>query len=154
MVARGGEGIGQLAENILAVVMDLASLAVKEFRSADYFSAERGADGLMAKAHAKDRKFSGQALHQLHGNARFLRSARTGGNHDTLRLSADNFFHGNFVVTVHFDLATQLAEILREVVSKRIVVIHQQTHLGFPARFPRCALSRSVSNALDLFTLS
>src|SRR6266704_8449 len=63
MVARGGEGIGQLAEDILAVVMDLASLAVKEFRSADYFSAERRADGLMAKAHAKDGKFSGQALH-------------------------------------------------------------------------------------------
>src|SRR5437899_11509048 len=48
MIACGGEGIRQLAENVFAVVMDLAGLAVKKFRSADDFPAERGANGLMA----------------------------------------------------------------------------------------------------------
>jgi hypothetical protein len=52
MVARGREGLGQLAENILAVVMDFAGFSVKEFRRANNFSAEGSADGLMAEANA------------------------------------------------------------------------------------------------------
>src|SRR6266566_9689111 len=100
MVARSGEGIGQLAENILAIVMDLARLAMKKFGGADDFPAERGANGLMAEAPTENREFSGEALDQFHGNARFLRRARAGRNHDAFRLTADNFFHGNLVVAV------------------------------------------------------
>jgi hypothetical protein len=48
MVARGDEGIGQLAENILAVVVDLAGFAVEEFGGTDDFATKRGANGLMA----------------------------------------------------------------------------------------------------------
>ena len=123
MVARGREGIRKLAENILAIVMDLARFAMKEFRSADDFPAERGANGLMAEANPEDRNFSSEALDQLDGNTRFLRRARAGRNHDALRLTANNFFHGNFVVAMHFDLTTQLAEILREVVGNKIMTI-------------------------------
>src|SRR5712691_8160909 len=128
MIARGGEGIGQLSENTFVVVMNLARFAVKEFRSADNFAAERYANGLMAEAHAEDGKFSGQAFDQLDGNARFLRCARTGRNHDALRLTPGNFFHGDFVVAMHLDGATQLAEILRQVISKGIVVVEKQNH--------------------------
>src|SRR6266849_6963369 len=112
MVARGGERIRERAENVPAVMMDLARFAMEEFWSAADFAAERGANGLMAKAHAEDGKFSGEALDQFYRNARFLRRARTGRNHDAFRLATDNFFDGNFVVAVHFDLATQFAEIL------------------------------------------
>jgi hypothetical protein len=52
MVARGSERLRQLAENILAVVMDFAGFSVKEFRCANNFSAEGSADGLMAEANA------------------------------------------------------------------------------------------------------
>jgi len=128
MVARCGKGVRQLAENIFVVVMNLAGFAVKKFRRADDFAAERRANGLMAEANTEDGKFSGEALDQLDGNARLLRSARAGRNHDAFRLSADNFFDGDFVVAMHFDLATQLAEILREVISKRIVVVQKQNH--------------------------
>ncbi len=41
MVARRGERVGQLAENVFMVVMNLAGFAVKEFRGADDFAAER-----------------------------------------------------------------------------------------------------------------
>ena len=78
VVARGGEGIRQLAKNILTVVMDLARFAMEEFRSADDFASERGANGLVAKAHAEDRKFSGEALDQLDGNAGLPRGTRPG----------------------------------------------------------------------------
>src|SRR5882762_4765444 len=154
MVARGGEGIRQLAENIFAVVMDLARFAVEELRGADDFAAERSANGLMAEAHTEDRKFSGEALDQLHGNARLLRRARTRRNYDAFRISPDNLFHGDFVVAVHLDVATQLAEILREVVGKGIVVVEKQNHFGFLDRFPQCAFSSAASSAFDLFTLS
>src|SRR5260370_32599164 len=131
MIARGGEGIRQVAENIAAVVMDLARLAMEEFGSADDFAAERGANGLVAEAHAEDGKFSGQALDEFHGNAGLLRRARAWGNHDAFRISPDNLFDGNLVVAMHLDAATQLAEILREVVGKGIVVIEKQNHDGF-----------------------
>src|SRR5260370_12718843 len=109
MVARGGEGIWQLAEDILAVMMDLARFAMKEFGGADDFPAERGSDGLMAEADTEDRKFSGQVLDQLHGNTRFLRSARTGRNYDAFRFAAHNLIHRDFVVAMHFDIAAELA---------------------------------------------
>ena len=51
MVTRGREGIGKLAKNILAVMMNLAGFSVKKFRRANDFPAECGADGLMAQTH-------------------------------------------------------------------------------------------------------
>src|SRR5260370_2376748 len=62
MVARGGEGIRQVAENISAVVMDLARFAMEEFGSADDFAAERGANGLVAEAQSENGKFSSHTL--------------------------------------------------------------------------------------------
>src|SRR5712691_7536356 len=107
MVARRREGIGQLLENILAIVTDLTGLAVEKFRSADDFSSKRRANGLMAEAHTENRKFPGKALDQLDGNTCFLRSARTGRDYDALRLPPGNLFNGNLVVAMHFYLATQ-----------------------------------------------
>src|SRR5258708_22991383 len=78
VVARGGHRIGQFAENVLAVVMNLAGFAVEESWGAHDFSAKRGADGLVAKANAEYRKFSREAFDELDGNARFLRRARPG----------------------------------------------------------------------------
>jgi hypothetical protein len=62
VVARGGEGIRQLAEYVFAVVMDLARFAVEKYWGAYDFAAKRGANGLMPEAYAQDRKFSGEAL--------------------------------------------------------------------------------------------
>jgi len=62
MVARGGEGIGQLAEYILVVVMDLAGFAVEELWGAYNLAAKRNANRLMTEADAEDGKLSGEAL--------------------------------------------------------------------------------------------
>src|SRR5258708_3345458 len=154
MVAGGGGGIGKVAENIFVVVVNLARFAMKEFRGADDFSAKRGANSLVPEADTENGKFPSEALDQLHGNARLLRRARTGRDDDTLGLATGNLFDRNFVVAMDFDLATQLAEVLREVVGKRIVVVEKQNHNGFLDRFPRCAFSNAASSAFDLFTLS
>lgn len=78
VVARGYERIGQFAKDVFVVVVNLAGLAVEKFWGADNFSAEGRANGLMSQADAEDGKFSSEALDELNGNARFLRSARTG----------------------------------------------------------------------------
>src|SRR5260370_4928411 len=85
MVARRGERVGQLAENVFMVVMNLTGFAVKEFRGADDFAAERGPNGLMAEADTQDGKLSDEPLHHPDGNARLLRWTRTRDNHDTFR---------------------------------------------------------------------
>ena len=48
VVASGGERVGEFAEDAFCVVMDGAGFAVEEFRRANDFPAECGADGLMA----------------------------------------------------------------------------------------------------------
>ena len=63
MIARGGEWLCQIAENIFAIVVDFAGLAVKELRRANDFAAKCRADRLMAEADAKDGKFSREPLY-------------------------------------------------------------------------------------------
>src|SRR6266478_927296 len=128
MVARGGERVGQLAENIFAVVVNLAGLAVKNLRRANDFAAERRADGLMAETHTENREFPRQSANQIDANSSVLRCAWTRRNYNAFRLAARNFLDRNFVVAMHLDIAAQFAEILRQVVGERIVVVEQQNH--------------------------
>jgi len=154
MVARGSEGIRQLAEDILAVVMDLARFAMKEFRSADDFAAERSANGLMAEAHTENRKFSGEALDQLHEMP--ASCGVQGPGEITMRSGFRRTISSTVILSLRCTstLQTQLAEILREVVSKGIVVVEKQNHDGFLDRFRGALFSSAASSAFDLFTLS
>src|SRR5260370_33279802 len=102
--------------------MDLSCLAVEEFRGTNDLAAKCGPNGLMAKAHTQNWKFSGQALDQLDGNAGLLRRAWTGRNHDALGFSASNLVDGDLVVPVCLHVASQLGQILREGGRKGIVV--------------------------------
>src|SRR6266566_1771069 len=149
MVARCGERIRQLPENSLAVVLDFAGLAVKKFRRPDDSPSERRPDRLMPQANPKNRKLRGETLDEFHGNACLLRRAWARRNHDLLRLAAGNLFHGNLVVAMHLHLAAQLAEILRQVVGKRVVVVEQQDHRGFfRGAMPRGV--RSISSMISI----
>src|SRR6266403_5528389 len=112
MVARGGEGVGELAENVLAVVVNLAGLAMKNLGRANDFASEGRADGLVSEAHTKNREFPGQSANQIDANPRVLRRAGARRNHDALWLASCDLFDRNFVVAVDFHVATQLTEIL------------------------------------------
>src|SRR2546430_15381481 len=113
--------------------MDLAGLAVEEFWGANDFSAEGCANGLMAETNPENRKFSGQAFDQLHRDTRALGRTRTARNHNTLGLSAVDFFDGGFVVAMDIHTSTKFAEILREVGGKRVLVVQEQNYRYFPA---------------------
>src|SRR5258705_9188751 len=103
---------------------------MKNLGSANDFAAECGADGLMTQAYAKDREFSGQAANQVDANSGILRGAGARRNYNGFGLAPRNFLDGDFVVAMHFDIASQLAKILGQVVGKRIVVVEQQNHLA------------------------
>ena len=62
VIAGGGERVGQFTEDVFAVVMDLAGFAVEKLWSANNFSAEGRANGLMAEANPEDGKLSCQTL--------------------------------------------------------------------------------------------
>ena len=128
MITRGREGIGQFAKNSLAVMANFAGFAVEEFGRANDFSSECGADGLMAEANTEDWKFPFETLDEFDGDAGFSGRARAGRNDNAVRFAADNFVHGNFIIAMHFDGATEFAQVLRQVVSERVVVVEQQDH--------------------------
>ena len=130
--------------------MDFAGLAVEEFRGANDFAAEGGADGLMPEANAQDRKFPGETLDQLHGNAGLLGRARPRGNDNLVRLALGDFLDGDFVVAVHLHLTAKLTEILSQVVGKGVVVVEQQDHVIQNSRRAVAILS-SLSLAMRRF---
>jgi hypothetical protein len=123
VIASGCKRVRQFAEDTLGIVVDFAGLAVEELRSAHHFAAKCRANCLVSQADAKNREFAREPANQLNADAGVLRRAGTRRNHNALRLAARNFLHGNFVVAVDFNVATQLAEILRQVIGKRIVVV-------------------------------
>ena len=128
VVARGHEVLRQLAKNRFVVVMDAAGLAVHDFRRANDASAESVADGLMAQADAEQRNFAPELADDFDDDAGFFRRAGAGGNHDAVGLLGGDIGEGDLVVAMDFELFAQLAEILRQVIGERIVVVDEQDH--------------------------
>ena len=62
VITRGGERIGQTAEDVFSVVMDSAGFAVEKFRRANDLPAERRTNGLVTEANSEDGKLPCQAF--------------------------------------------------------------------------------------------
>ncbi len=71
---------------------------------------------------------SGKRADDVVGQTSFPRRARTGRNQNAFRLEDAYLIEGNLVVATHLQVHTQLAQVLHEVVSERIVVIQDQNH--------------------------
>src|SRR5580700_12198420 len=128
MISRGGKILRQPAEDCLGVMLDRASLAVHQLRSANYPAAEGFADGLMAEANAEDWNLPGKSLDQRNGNAGLARGAGAGRNHNSLRPQIRDFIERDFVIAAHHERLAHLAKVLRQVVGEGIVVVEQQDH--------------------------
>ncbi|OFX23806.1 MAG: hypothetical protein A2V77_19855 [Anaeromyxobacter sp. RBG_16_69_14] len=85
MVAAGDEGGGQAGVETLAAVVDRARLAVDDAVVADHLASEGLADGLVPQADAQDGQRSRQVANGWHRDARFLRRARAGRQHEAVR---------------------------------------------------------------------
>ena len=82
------------------------------------------------QAHAENGHFPRKTLDEFDGDARFGRGTGAGRNDNALGAAAGDFVERNFVVAADLDLATELAEILGQVVSERVVVVEEKDH-GF-----------------------
>ncbi|MNZ74195.1 hypothetical protein D3C78_926380 [compost metagenome] len=72
----------------------------------------------MAQADPKDRQLAGEMHNGLDGHTGFARRARARGDDDALRVEGFYLGNGDFVVANDFDLGTQLAKVLNDVVSE------------------------------------
>src|SRR5262249_22531286 len=115
-------------ENRLAVMLNLAGLAVHQMAGTHNLAAERGADGLMSQADAKQRDFSGEVTNQSDADPGLVWSARTRGDYDSFRGEFCNLAYSCLVIAGDDYLRTQLSQILHQVVGKRIVVIQDKNH--------------------------
>jgi hypothetical protein len=126
VVAVDGEVLWQAGEHALPVGGDHAGLAVHQLLRPQYLPAEGGADALVAKANTQDRKLAGKVPDRLDRDSRFGRRARSRRNDQQVRLAFGDACHRDLVVTEHFHLRTQFAEVLHQVVGEAVVVVDHQ----------------------------
>ncbi|MNC08203.1 hypothetical protein D3C75_557830 [compost metagenome] len=128
MIAGHRQRTIQAFEYTLVLVKYRASLTMHHLAGAHHITAKSLADGLVAEADAKNRKFAGEMLDRFNRDAGFGRGARTGGHNDAFRVEGFDFSDGQFIVAHDFNLGAELAQVLHNVVGKGVVVIDHQQH--------------------------
>ena len=130
VVAGAGHRRGNAGEDGLAVVGDLAGLAVHQLRRADDVAAKGRADGLVPQTHAEDRNARAsilrqqrEVLDQRNGYARVLRGAGAGRDEDAGWSQRLNFARRQLIVAADEHLRAQLAHVLDQVVGEGVVVV-------------------------------
>src|SRR5688572_32047986 len=83
------------------------------------------ADRLMAQTNAKYGNARAETLDRIAGNAGFLRRAGSGGNDDLFRSERFDFIQRDLIVAVDLHIRAELAKIMIQVVSERIVIVDQ-----------------------------
>src|ERR1044072_2236788 len=82
----------------------------------------------MAETDAENWQLAGELLDYFQGNACVVWRSRAGRGHYSIRLQRFDLFERYFIIPTNFDLLTQFAEVLNEVVSERIVVVDNKQH--------------------------
>src|SRR5207244_1400386 len=124
VIPSGRESLRQSREQCLAVMKNVARLAVHQRGCADNLSAEDFPDRLMTQAHTKYRCRFVKITDDIFGDTRIRGSSGSGRNDNSRRLQPLDLLKRDLVVSKDAQLFAKLAEVLHEVVSKRIVVIY------------------------------
>ncbi len=133
MVAHGFEFLGDIVEQGMAGVLDDAGFPVKDVRCAYNSAAQMMNDALMSKANAQGRDFGGQLGDDLPAYAEVsfaLWRSRSGREHDVVWRKALDALKIDLVIAVHDGFMPKLAEVLIEVVGKRVVVVDDKDGHG------------------------
>ena len=92
-------------------------------------SAERGADSLVSQADTQDRHTLCKHANGLDGNARVFGTPGSRRDDDAVWCQGHNLLDPDLIVPSDDRVGAQLAQILRQVVGKRIVVVDDEKHL-------------------------
>ena len=131
MIAPAGERPFQSRKDRLAIVLNFRGFAVKDRWRTDYSAAEDLANRLVSEANAQDRYLAREPFNDSHRLPGALRRSGARRDHDPAGPEVQiDFLNSHLIVSAHFYLLAQLAEILHEVVSKRIVIVDNQKHLN------------------------
>src|SRR5580704_15336340 len=122
MIAHRVERARDALENRLAVVDYRRRLAVHQAIGAHDFAAERLADTLQTEAHAENRQFTRHLAQQSQRDSGLGGSAWPGRDYDRRGMKRANAGDVDRVVAPDDDVGAELAEVLHDVVSKRVVV--------------------------------
>src|ERR1700758_3602912 len=105
-----------------------ARFAVHDVLRPNDLSSKSLANRLMSQANAQYGHFPGEVADQLDADPGVGRRARARRNHDALRAERLYFRDADLVVAAHLDLRPQLAQILHQVVGKRVVIVENEDH--------------------------
>src|SRR5438105_15879866 len=105
---------------------DHGCFPMHETGSADDISAIGLCDALMTETDAQDWNLGPESQDDFFADSRFAWRARAGRNADVLRRLVCNFIQRDFIVSFDQKFTSKLAEILREIVGERVVVIDQE----------------------------
>src|SRR5579875_3755753 len=153
MVARGQKRRRQALEDRAAVVVNLTGLSVIDCTGTDDAPAEGFADRLMSQTDAEQWDLPGKPANDFERDPGAAGCSRPGRDHNALGPQPGDFFDADLIVATHDELLAELAQILRQVVGKRIVVVDQQNQRP-PSRRPGSASRRAKASARALFTVS
>src|ERR1700674_358714 len=99
-------------------MLHFAGFAMHQLGGAHDLSAEGSADGLVAEADSQDRNLARKMADKFNADSGFLRRARPRREHDALRAHSLDPFHGDLVISAHYNLSAQFAQILDQVVGE------------------------------------
>ena len=121
----------------------------------EHFPAKRLSDGLVPETNPKYGDFTRKCMDCLHRNSSLIRCARPRRDQELLRPFVRDFINRDLVIPVYLEVCTEFAEILHQVVGKRIVIVNDQYHLPPPRRArlksPSSAILTARNNAIALF---
>jgi len=130
----------RIRQIILMVKLNITRLSVQNLIRLHYFSAEMMRERLMPQTNAEERTaVSHGIVDHLTGDADifgFFRRTRPGTHDNVTRIEALHVIHGDFVITLHNGVHSDLREHFADVVGEGIVVIDDENSCsGF---FVRC----------------
>src|SRR3954469_4509266 len=95
---------------------------------ADHTAAKSRTNSLMAKATPKNGNFSRHFADEIDRDAGFIRSARTGRNHNFPRGQLLDLLRCDLIIPAYLDLFACFADVLDKVKSKGIVIVETENH--------------------------
>src|SRR5882672_10518280 len=128
VIAGRGKWRGQVGKDADTLVFDRRGLAMHQLVRAHDLAAEDLANRLVPKADAEYRRAGGETLQKRQRNAGPRRRTRSGRNTDPRRPPLGDLVERDLVVARDAHVFAELAKVLDQVVSERIVVVDHQQH--------------------------